>query len=186
MIGATEQGTLNGEPPATASRRATLRAAGSRALAFAIAWWALIEGDPRGLLFGVPVVLGATVASLKLSPPSLPQPRLRLVGLARLAIAFLVGSLRSGWQIALLACRARPPLSPILVRYRTCLRPGAETHVLTSIITLMPGTLCIDTQGDEIAIHSLLDQKDVVTSEFAHIEARIIGAMRAVGESEGG
>lgn len=158
-----------------------LRAAASRGLALAIAWWALIEGDPRGLLFGVPVVLGATVASLKLSPPSIPQSSLRLVGLVRLAGAFLVGSLRSGWQIALLAFRPGPPLSPILVRYRTCLRPGVETHMLTSITTLMPGTLCIDTRGDEITIHSLLDQEDVVRSEFAHIEARIIGAMRAGG-----
>jgi len=168
-----------------ASRRTLLRAAGSRALAFAIAWWALLEGDPGGLVFGALIVLAATFVSMKLSPPTPPRPTLRLVGFVRLATAFLVGSLRGGWQIALLAFRSGPPISPIIVTYRTHLHPGAETHMLTSITTLMPGTLCIDSHGDEITVHSLLDQEDVVKRDFADIEARIIGAMRAADESEG-
>ncbi|MDP3893406.1 hypothetical protein, partial [Nocardioides sp.] len=80
---------------------AYLRAGLGRALALAVVWWALSEGETYGWYYGVVVVVLATGLSLRLSPPrpdglSPRQVAARSLGLVSLTGWFLVRSFAGG------------------------------------------------------------------------------------------
>lgn len=149
------------------------RALALRAAILAAGWWILTAGDPRGLGFGIAVVGVATATSLWLGPPAA-QPW-RPLGLARLALHFLVHSLRAGVDVARLACSPRR-LAPELVTYRGRLPPGPARDVLAGMLSLMPGSLTVDRTDDALVIHVLATPR-AHHAELAALEDRIIDAM---------
>lgn len=165
--------------------RAKLRAAAWRAPLLAFGWMALVEGEPASLAFGMPVVALATFASIVLSPPPESPSRLRAVGVVRLVGFFLVGSLRGGWDVALRALSPSLPLSPAVLHHSTRLAPGLAQHLLTSITTLMPGTLSVDARGYEVRVHVLVDRGEAGQRDLRTLEARIAGAMRSSTPGDG-
>lgn len=157
--------------------RSTLRSALWRASLLAFGWWALAEGDRAAFAFGVPVILAATCVSLALSPPARLPSRLRVIAIVRLVGFFLLGSLRSGWDIARRALSPRLPLSPVIVHHSTRLTGSAQI-AFRSINALMPGTLSIDVLDDDIRIHALVDRGDDLRNELELLEAHIAQAAR--------
>ncbi len=62
----------------------------------------------------------------------------------------------------------RMPISPGIVKVKTKLKSPLAKMMLTSSITLTPGTLSLDVQGDEIFIHWIdVKGKDVATATDA-------------------
>lgn len=158
--------------------RSLLRAALWRAFLLAFGWWALAEGDRAAFAFGVPVILGATAISLALSPPARSRSRLRVIAIVRLVGFFLVGSLRSGWDIARRALSPRLRLSPVVVHHSTRLTGSAQV-AFRSVNALMPGTLSIDVLDDDIRIHALVDRGDALKRELELLESHIAQVARS-------
>jgi multicomponent Na+:H+ antiporter subunit E len=63
----------------------------------------------------------------------------------------------SSLQVAYAVLRPKMPIDPALVRFKTKL-PNLESRViLGNSITLTPGTITIQIDGDEFLVHALMD-----------------------------
>lgn len=147
-----------------------------RALLLGAVWWALTGGDRAGAVLGAAVVLAATIASVAASRP-LPV-RVSPSGSAVLAWTFVVEAARGGWDVAWRALSPRLPLDPRFVRHTTPLAPGLQRRMFACLNTLMPGSLCVDANSEDLLMHVLVDRGDVQQREFDHLDARIARAVR--------
>jgi multicomponent Na+:H+ antiporter subunit E len=77
---------------------------------------------------------------------------------------------KANWAVARQAIAVEPKLSPTLIRVPMVQRTNAGKATFANSITLTPGTVSIDLEGDEILVHGL-------TREIADIEG-----IRAMGE----
>jgi multicomponent Na+:H+ antiporter subunit E len=153
------------------------RAVTVRAVLLASAWCVIAEGDRASLGFGAPVVLFALAVSLALAPG--PPARWSLPGLARFALAFLLGSLRAGLDVARRAFAPRLPLAPMLFRYPLHLQTGPARHLFMATLSLLPGTLSVGLDGDVLEVHALIDAREALVLQLRRLEAHVA---RAVGE----
>lgn len=148
-----------------------------RALILASGWWILTEGDRAGLAFGVPTVLLALLASVSLPSPR--PPKWSPIGLLRFAFAFLAGSLRGGVDVARRALAPHLRLSPTMIRFALRVPDGAARNLFTGTLSLMPGTLSANLDGDHLEVHVLGDRGDELVRQLQELEAHVA---RALGE----
>lgn len=138
-------------------------------------WWVLTDGSSDGWSFGVAAValsLGA------LHVATSPERRdvhevLRWTALPAFAWFFLGRSLLAGIDVARRTLSPTMPLSPAMVRFPTELPPGRACVLLVATLTLLPGTLGVDLDGNIVTLHVLDDRTD--------IERDIRVAERAIG-----
>ena len=133
--------------------RATRRAAAFalRAVLLGLCWWAITEGEASALGVGALAVILATAFSLSLYPPA----AFSLAGFLRFVPVFLWRSLAGGVDVARRALTPRMPIQPSLVEYRTELPDGLPRVVLANVVSLLPGTLSADINGDVLCLHVL-------------------------------
>lgn len=142
----------------------------TRFFLFALVWWALSEGDPRALWFGLPMVALATLASLWLQPPR--RLRIHPVALIRFLAYFAHHSLRGGVDVARRALDPRLPLAPGILEYRLRLPRGPVRVFLADTLSLLPGTLSVELAGDSLTLH-VLDEGLPVNRYIGELEERI-------------
>lgn len=141
-----------------------------RGFLFAALWWVLTDGAPDGWIIGIPVILLATWLSLKLwskFPLSLP-------GVLRFVPWFAFQSVAGATDVALRAMRPNMPLHPGLVRHPLRLPRGASRVTLANVVSMLPGTLSADLEGDELVIHAL-DTRTDLDAMVRDLEPRIAG-----------
>ncbi len=128
-----------------------------RIVAFAVLWWILTGGAADSWWIGAPIVLLAAWLSLVLwaSPP------LSLSGMARFIPFFAYQSLAGATDVAIRVLQPRMPLHPGVLRQRLQLPPGACRVALANVVSMLPGTLSADLEGDQLVIHALDMRKDL-------------------------
>ncbi|MFN3750305.1 MAG: Na+/H+ antiporter subunit E [Thiobacillus sp.] len=136
-------------------RPTTLRAVLWRIALFAVLWWALTDGRPGSWGVGGVSVALATAASVYLLPPL--ETRVSRIGLLRFLAFFVLQSLHGGVQVAAFALRPRPGLKPGLQEVRLRLPAGLGRILLVSTLSLLPGTLSVELDGDRLCLHVLDD-----------------------------
>lgn len=141
-----------------------------RASLFGLLWWALAEGSERVWWLGMLGVAGTVWASRRLIPP--PTAGLRVRAMLQFAAYFIWHSTLAGIQVAVQGFRGPQALHAGMVRVKTVLPAGAPRLLLINLISLMPGTVCVGTQRDELLLH-VLDTRTAVTASIASLEARI-------------
>jgi multicomponent Na+:H+ antiporter subunit E len=141
-----------------------------RGAAFALLWWVLAEGRDDGWALGAAAVVGATWASLALSPPG--RRRIHPVGLVAFLGFFLWSSIRGGAQVASMALRGRTALQPGLIELQVRLPPGGPRILLVNALSLMPGTLGVQLARRTLRVH-VLDERLPVVAEARALEATI-------------
>jgi multicomponent Na+:H+ antiporter subunit E len=122
------------------------------------AFWLLWSGHTETLL----VVLGAVsaVAAVAIAV------RMRLVDEEGIPLALPLRALRflpwMFWQIAKAnvdvarrILNPRLPIHPAVIRVKTSQRRDAGRVIYANCITLTPGTVSVDVEGDEIVVHAL-------------------------------
>lgn len=141
-----------------------------RGALFAALWWVLAGGraDSWGV-GGVSVIL-ALAASLVLMPPG--KGRFSPLGLAAFVGFFLVQSVKGGIQVAAMALRPRLDLAPAMVDLPIALPPGPARVMLVNTLSLLPGTLSVDIEGDRLRLH-VLDRRLPLVEELRAVEAAI-------------
>jgi multicomponent Na+:H+ antiporter subunit E len=151
---------------------AVIRGTAVRAVAFALAWWALAEGDLRSPWLAALGIAAATTASVALVPPSAER---RLPGPIR-AAAFTGFFLRRAGagavDVALRAVRPGPPIRPGFVDHEVRLPAGHGRMLLVAIVNLMPGTLSAELGKGRLRIHAI-DTRGAVERDLREVEDRI-------------
>lgn len=138
-------------------------------------WLIICEGDRAALLFGLPVVILALSASLFF--PSPPPPKWSAVPLLRYVSTFLVGSLQGGVDVARRVLSPRLPLAPTILRYGLRLRTEPARHLFMGSLNLMPGTLSVSVDGDDLSIHVLFDEGDQLLLRLRNLEEHVAHAL---------
>lgn len=133
---------------ATLVRRSLFRFA-----VFSFLWYVLAGSDNASWIIGVPAVLLVTALSLKLASSS--PLNIHLLGLLRFIPFFLHQSFRGGIDVMHRALAFQQLLDPGLVFYKTLLPEGSARIFFVNTISLLPGTLSAELQGNQITIHTL-------------------------------
>jgi multicomponent Na+:H+ antiporter subunit E len=119
--------------------------------------WLLLTGsiNPQELIAGLLVAAAATalgtpramvVGGLRLTPAA-PLHLLKYLGV------FLVALIKSNLDVARRVLAPSLPINPGVVQVRTQLQSDLGRLLLANSITLTPGTLTVDVEGDTLLIH---------------------------------
>lgn len=142
--------------------------AASRALLFLLVWWSLSDGNVQSWWIGVPAVSFAVIASVALLPP-VPLVWLELL---RFAPFFFQRSLLGGADVAWRAFHPRLPIAPELIDYPLRLPPGLPRVILINTVSLLPGTLSAELDGQILKVH-VLDGLGDFMPELEVLEQRV-------------
>ncbi len=127
-----------------------------RGILLSVLWAVLVEAHPEGLWVGLVAVPLALAASLALSPPG--PTGVRWWALLRFLPGFARRALTGSVDVALRALRPGPPVSPGYLDVPVRL-PGLPSRVfLSSVGSLIPGTLGVDLDEGHLTLH-LLDAR---------------------------
>ena len=63
----------------------------------------------------------------------------------------------SSIQVAYVVLHPRCPIDPALLRFKTKLKNVSSKVILGNSITLTPGTITLEIEGDEFLVHALMD-----------------------------
>jgi len=142
-------------------------------LLLAALWLTLSGGDTASWVIGLPALVLAAWAARHLRRP--PAIRLSALGILRFVPFFLWESLRGGIDVARRTLQPRMPIQPDFIEYHSRLQTPAARSFLANCVSLLPGTLAADLQGDWLEIH-VLNMHENQTAELARLE-RSIGAI---------
>lgn len=119
----------------------------------ALIWSLLTDWRLDAWIFGLPAL--AIAAGLLLAMPHPRRWRLAPVPTLLFALWFAVQAVRGAVDVALRAVAPRMPLRPGFRSWRTALPEGAPRIVLANAVTLLPGTLSAELEGQRLVIHVL-------------------------------
>lgn len=130
------------------------------------AFWITLSGrfEPLFLGLGVLTALVVTALTHEIAGTCLRSDIAHLPA-ARIPLAVVRGVGFAGWmagrvfvsslQLAAIAVSPRMPLEPCVLRFHTELRSPLARTVLANSISLVPGTLTVDIDGDLFVVHAL-------------------------------
>jgi multicomponent Na+:H+ antiporter subunit E len=125
-------------------------------------FWLLLSGhyDPLFLSMGVVAAAATTWFGTSLLErsvgPATAHPRIHLFWLL-VYVVWLVGRMVVGaLQVARVVLDPRFPPRPGVTQFRTQLSTPAARSVLANSITLVPGTITLEMEGDVITVHSFI------------------------------
>ncbi|MBU0483446.1 MAG: Na+/H+ antiporter subunit E [Proteobacteria bacterium] len=141
-----------------------------RFVIFSTVWFLLTGSEMKSWLVGIPAVFFAVGLSLYLSPPGC--GKLSFVGGCFFIPFFLRQSFLSGIDVMRRTLSPQRLINPGLVSYTTTLPPGAPLIFFVNTISLLPGTLSADLQGNTVTIHTI-DQDLPIWTNIQNLEGRI-------------
>ncbi len=149
---------------------ARLRYSVSMIVVYAIIWAVLTGGSSDSLAIGIPTILLAAIVSACLYEPSI--IRWRLLALFRFIPYFLWHSIKGGFAVAKLALRKSPDFTSTVIKFNTRLPDHGSQVFMSSIASLLPGTLIMDIQGDQLLVH-VIDASMNIQDDLNHLETEI-------------
>jgi multicomponent Na+:H+ antiporter subunit E len=142
----------------------------TRLALFSLLWLALAGTDPASWLVGVPAILLATAAAVRLSKLVGADPRpMRLLAFVPF---FVWESILGGIDVARRVLGPKLRIDPALVSYRPRLQDPAAQVVFLDTISLLPGTLSADFRDGVAEVHAL-DNDPSVVAGLKRLEQRV-------------
>ncbi len=135
-------------------------------------WWLLSDGDPTSWVIGLPAVAAAGWSVRRLGSGS--AGALSAAGLLRFVPFFIWESLRGGLDVAFRTLAPRMRIRPGLVVYRTGLQHCEARVFFTNCVSLLPGTLAANLDGDRLDVH-VLDAGSDAAGELRRLERAVAG-----------
>jgi multicomponent Na+:H+ antiporter subunit E len=148
-----------------------------------LAFWQGLSGRLDPLFFAMGVVSSAAITLLSTSlleatiGPAATHPRVRLIQLVPYATWMLGRMFVSALQVARIVLDPRVPPEPGIARFRTQLTSPAARSMLANSITLVPGTMTLEMEADEITIHAFTPDAadDLASAAMQNRVARVFG-----------
>lgn len=147
-------------------------------LVFSFLWLVFGDGSLSSWVVGAPVIVFAVLVSRYLAP--LRVPRFNPFYLVVFFPVFLQLSMAGGVDVARRALSREVRLAPGLLEYPLRLAPGAPRVFFMLLITLLPGTLSADTDGDRLSVH-VLDTGQENRAALASLEDKVARLFRVGG-----
>ena len=139
-------------------------------LFYGLIWFILSKGDFASWIVGLPCVALAVVATDRLF--AMGVQKVRISSLPGFMIWFLWHSLRGGLDVAWRALQPRVQLKPGFLHYPMTLPQGQARVFMVNVVSLLPGTLSADIEGDVLVLHALDTSADVI-AETRDAEQRV-------------
>lgn len=141
-----------------------------RIVLFIAVWWILTQGRADSWGIGLISIAFALIVSLILLPPGL--FRFSFAGLFFFLLYFLNRSLKSGFQVALMAVRLDLDLHPNIQKIPLRLPEGLGRVILVNALNLQPGTLSVNLTASSLYLH-VLDERQPIETQVRDIEKLI-------------
>lgn len=141
-----------------------------RIVLFIAVWWILTQGRADSWGIGLISIAFALIVSLILLPPGL--FRFSFAGLFFFLLYFLNRSLKSGFQVALMAVRLDLDLHPNIQKIPLRLPEGLGRVILVNALNLQPGTLSVNLTTSSLYLH-VLDERQPIETQVRDIEKLI-------------
>lgn len=133
-------------------------------------WWIVTEGRGGSWGVGAPVVLLAALTAAAVLPA--PRRWIRPAALPRFLLFFGAQSIRGGVDVARRVLSPSMRLAPGFLTHRTFLPEGAPRVLLADVVSLLPGTVTVDLDGDHLRVHAL-EAGSAVHQELRAVEDRV-------------
>lgn len=136
------------------------------------ALWVVLSGyeNPSSWIIGIPAVIAASWAHGRLSSPG--RKVLSARGILRLLPVFIWESLRGGIDVARRVIGWRLDVEPGVFDYQLRMAAPFGRILFVVLISLLPGTLSADLQGNLVRIHTL-DLRVDVAAELDRLERHV-------------
>ena len=117
--------------------------------------WSIFAGarDPASWIIGLPAVVAAAWCYASLAQDR--RHRLSLLALAQFIPLFFWESFKGGIDVARRVLGPRLHVAPGLLDYRLGLTLPSARVFFVDLVSLLPGTLSADVQGDRLRVHAL-------------------------------
>jgi multicomponent Na+:H+ antiporter subunit E len=132
-------------------------------------WWLLSDGAPESWLIGAPTLAGAMWAVHRWHAPT---RRPRLGRLLLFVPYFLSHSLLGGIDVARRVLARTMRLAPAIVELPLRLPPDSSRAVFVNLVSLLPGTLSMNLEGDTLRVHALASDPDLA-DQLRDLETRV-------------
>ena len=139
--------------------------------------WLILAGpeDPSSWIIGLPAVVAAAWCYDALSPGR--GSRLSVSGLAKLVPVFFWESFKGGIDVARRVVGPRVNVDPGFFDYRLEVKQPSARVFFVDLVSLLPGTLSADMQGDTLTVHTL-DQSADAVAELQRLEQLVAAVFR--------
>jgi multicomponent Na+:H+ antiporter subunit E len=158
-------------------------------------FWYVLSGSNKPLYLAIGLITAAVVAAVTYPMQFTEQVRathrslhffaLPWHRLGRYAAWLLKEIVRANWAVLKVVLNPKLPADPELLRYRTHLESSLARTILANSITLTPGTITVDIDGDDFLVHALVGGEGAVAG-IAAIERQIARALRGIEGTPGG
>lgn len=154
------------------NQRVSAVAWAARLAVAALLWWVLDEGRADGWWFGALWIALALAFTARFPVPASPW-RWSMRGWLAFIPYFVAQALKGGWDVARRALAPSLPIEPRMVTYRTGLDTEGARIFLAHVVSLLPGTVSCDLDGDRIEIHALAGGEQEVRRDTEDLERRV-------------
>lgn len=143
-----------------------------------LTFWILITWNlhPDSLAFGIAVCVFVVWFCRDMLIFEEERPKIIPRNLFRLlvySVNLLVEIIQANIQVAKIVLNPKMPISPTLVEFKTNVKSDFTKVVLANSITLTPGTLTIDLEGDVFLIHCLTRDNALTVVDW-HMATRLL------------
>ena len=146
----------------------------TKALLLLAVWVGLTNSlDPQELIVGVIASLGVAYFFGGKEPFHLGATAIKYV---KFTPVFIKALIQSNLEVARIVLTPSLPVNPGIVKLKTTLDNDYDKLLLANAITLTPGTITLDLDGEDIYIHIL----DLKTTDKATLQKEIIEAFEVL------
>lgn len=148
---------------------------------FASLWWLLTNGTASSWIVGLPVVVAATLVGQSLWGEM--TTRIRWQGLIRFSVFFVYESIRGGIDVARRTLAPTMKIEPHFYYYQTNIQQPIAKLLFCNCISLLPGTLSVQLQDNQIEVHALSSDTEV-EKELIQLENKVRAIFQPIGKND--
>lgn len=145
------------------------------------AFWIILAEkiDFQIILIGIFITAVISFYNLKNREGCYKGKRLLSLAKCRLIICYLILLIKeiviASFQVAKIVLSKELNISPSIVRFKSRLKGDLLKTILANSITLTPGTITIEINGDEFTVHCISSEQieDVIDSKFEELLLKI-------------
>jgi multicomponent Na+:H+ antiporter subunit E len=152
-----------------------MRSIAVRAAFCALLWWVLVGETQNAWGVGAAIIVLGVAVSMQLRSPGTHQFSIAQVPV--FLAFFLWQSIKGGVQVAAMAVRPQMNLRPEMLEIALRLPEGDARMFLVSILNLLPGTLSVGLNNNQLLLH-VLDAGMPIEKEVRAAEANVAALFR--------